>query len=154
MLVFAIILRTLHIAAAIAAGGAALFQLVALHPVFSRQLDAEQRRGLREAIVARWRPIVWTCIGLLLLTGVLNYIYFKVPEYRGDPRRGLYHGLMGVKILAALAVFHAATVLTLPGPRGEKYRARAPLWLGIVVAMIGLIVVIGAVLRNFEALPR
>lgn len=153
MLVFAIILRILHIAAVIAAGGAALFQLLAVHPVFMGQLEAERRRSLREAIAQRWRPVVWTCVALLLLTGVLNYVYFKVPQYHDHPRRGLYHGLMGVKILAALVVFHAATVLALPGPRGEKYRGRAPLWLGVLVSMIGLIVVIGAILRNFDSLP-
>lgn len=142
--VFAVVLRVLHIGAVVVAAGAAFFQLVALRPVL-RGLPDEQHARIREQIVARWRPVVLACIALLLLSGLLTLMMFKIAEHKGQ---GLYHAIVGIKVLAALAVFHAATVLVLPGPKGDKARARAGFWLKYLAALFGLIIVLGAVLRN------
>lgn len=144
-----VIIRALHVAAAAAAIGAAAFQLFALLPAL-KTLEPAQRLALREQIVDRWRPLVFSVIGVLLLTGLLTYVLYRIPEWHGKPGAGLYHGLLGAKILLALAVFHFATVLALPGERGAKWRANAGRWLRVMLVLMGLIVVIGAVLRNMR----
>lgn len=145
----AIILRILHIGSAIIAAGAIFFQFLALHPALLT-LPETERAALRAQMLPRWRPVVFVCILLLLATGLLNFVLYKVPEYRGTPHAGLYHGLLGVKILAALAVFHAAAVLVMPTSTGERYRARAGFWLTYLVVLLALIVVIGALLSRFK----
>lgn len=146
-----LLLRILHIAAAIAAAGGALFQYVALHPALSA-LDEGRSAEFRSRIADRWRPIVFASVALLLLTGLLNFLLFRVPQYRGQPLVALYHGLFGVKLLAALLVFHPAIVLVLPGRKGDEYRTKAGFWLSYMLVLLGLIVVLAAVLRFFPSL--
>lgn len=146
----AITIRVLHILTAILAAGGVFFQLIALHPTL-KSLDAEQRRPIREAIVARWRGVVFMSIFVLLVTGLLNFLLYKIPEMKPHPMKGLYHGLFGAKLLLALMVFHGASVMVLPGAKGERYRDRADFWLKYMAVLLVFIVVLGAVLRNFPA---
>jgi uncharacterized membrane protein len=143
-------LRVLHIGAAIVAAGGAFFQFVALHPTLAT-LPAEQRRPIREAVVDRWRGVVFAAIGLLLITGLVNFVVYKIPEYKPLPTnvKMVYHSLFGLKFLAALAAFHAATVLVLPGPKGERYRDNAGFWLKYLAVVLTLVVILGAAMRNF-----
>ena len=150
--VTSILIRALHVAAA-AAIGAAAFQYFAVLPTL-RSLDGPERLSLREKLVDRWRPFVFAAIGILLLTGVLNYVLYKIPEYHTHPQRGLYHGLIGSKILLALGVFHLATVMALPGSRGAKWRDKAGRWLPMMLLLMGLILLVGAVLRNFRVVVQ
>lgn len=147
--VFDVLIRVLHIGAALAVGGGALFQWWAVHPALAT-LDDARRVELREALVARWRVIVWSAIGLLLLTGLLNFVLNKIPELKPHPQKGIYHGLFGLKFVLALAAFHAGAVLTLPGPKGARYRANGGFWLMLLVAYIAAIVLLGAILRDFN----
>jgi uncharacterized membrane protein len=144
----ATLLRLLHVLAAVLAAGGVFFQLMALRPALAEIEDA-RRRELREAIAARWRVVAYGAIAALLLTGLLNYVLYKIPEYRSHPQKGLYHGLLGVKILLALAAFHGAAVLALPGAKGERYRDRAGFWLKYLAVLFTLIIAIGAALRQF-----
>jgi hypothetical protein len=146
-----IAMRILHIGAAIVAAGGVAFQLLALQPTL-RSLPDDQRIEVREKIVARWFQVVMICIGLLLLTGFINFIAFKVPELRDKPYKNLYHTLFGIKFILALAVFHGATVSVLPLPRGEKYRARASVWLMRNTVFLIAIVIIAALMRYVDAI--
>lgn len=147
----AVVIRVLHIGAAVAAAGAAFFQWRAVHPSLA-VLAPEQRVAVRGEIARRWFPIVAVLIGLLLLTGLLNFLMFKIPEYKPHPQKGLYHGLFGLKFLLGLASFHFAAALSLPGPRGERWRENAGRWLGVLVVLMLAIIVLGAVLRHFRDL--
>lgn len=149
--VFDVLIRALHIGAALILGGAAAYQWIALVPSLAT-VDEARRIEFREMLAARWRIIAWTAMAILLLTGLLNFIVNKIPEYRSHPQKGIYHALFGVKFLLALAAFHAGTVLTLPGPKGEKYRAHAKFWLTLLLLFIAAIVVIAAILRDFPIL--
>jgi uncharacterized membrane protein len=146
-----LLLRVLHIAAAIAAAGGILFQYVALRPALT-SLDEARGAELRRRIADRWRPIVFASVAILLLTGLLNFLLLRVPQYRGQPLAGLYHGLFGLKLLAALLVFHPAVMLVLPGHKGDVYRAKAGFWLSYMLVLLGLIVVLAAILRLFPSL--
>lgn len=146
-----ILIRLVHILAAVAAGGAVLFQLLAVHPSLATLPEAERTR-FRASVVDRWRPVAYLLMALLLITGLVTYVAYRIPEYKPHASKGVYHGLLGVKILLALAFFHAVTVLTLPGEKGDKYRASAGFWLRWMAALLLVIVALGAVLRYFAKL--
>ena len=141
-----LVLRIAHIAAAVTLGGAVVFQLLAVQPVL-RGLDDAQRTALAAGLARRWRGVLWTGMALLLVSGLLNFLLFKVPEYKTVPYKAVYHGLFGVKFLAALALFHAATMLSMPGPAFDRYRRRARGWLSYATVLLALIVVLAAVMR-------
>jgi hypothetical protein len=147
-------IHILHVGFAAAMIGAVLFQWWALHPSLS-SLPDEQRTALRTGVTARWRMVVFAAIVLLILTGLINFIAYKIPAYRDHPYKGIYHGLFGLKVLAALGVFHISACLAVPGRIGEKYRARADVWLGRLSGLMILIVIVGGVLFSFDRiLPR
>ncbi|MBI5865440.1 MAG: hypothetical protein HZB38_13220 [Planctomycetes bacterium] len=148
----ATVLRVVHVAAAILAAGGAAFQLIALHPALAAVPEA-QRLPIREAVAARWRTVIFACIAVLLLSGLLNFVVYRIPAVRSFPEslRPFYHGLFGVKVLAALAAFHAAMVLALPGRKGEAYRNKAGFWLPYLAACLAVVVILGVVLRSLGA---
>lgn len=150
MEILQVILRIAHLGAAIVAGGAVVFQRFALLPAL-RTLDDGPRTQLRAQIVRRWAGVAWTCMGLLLLSGLLNFLFYKVPEYRGRSYAGVYHGLFGLKFVAALALFHAVGMLVMPGAHFDRYRARAGFWLSYAVVLLTVIVVVAAVMRYLPA---
>ncbi len=142
-----VVLRVAHTGAAALAAGGVVFQMLALHPTLVG-LPAETRLGIRESVVARWRITVFSVIGLLLVSGLINFVAYKLPEFRGAANAGLYHGLFGLKFLAALLAFHGATVLALPGKKGEAYRNGAAFWLRYLTVLFAVVFVLGAVLRG------
>lgn len=146
-----VILRIAHIGAAVVLAGGVVFQLIALQPAL-RSLDDPQRDRLRRLLAGRWYRVVMACIALLLISGLLNFLLYKLPDYRGQPSAPVYHGLFGIKLLAALALFHAALVPSLPGPRFDRYRARAGFWLAWATVLVALIVVMAAVMRYLPTL--
>ena len=145
-----VVLRIAHIAAAITAGGAIVFQRFALLPAL-QTLDEAPRAQLRAQLVRRWAGVVLTCVALLLVSGLLTFLLFKLPEYHGKPFAGVYHGLFGLKLLAALALFHAVGVLVMPGEHFDRYRARARFWLSYAAALLAVVVVLAAVMRYLPA---
>jgi hypothetical protein len=150
--VLAVVVRVMHIGVAIIAAGAVFFQFAVVHPAM-RALEEAQRRALRGQIVQRWRPVILICMILLVLTGLVNFLAFKVPYYRGTTYAGAYHALFGLKLLAALLVFHPATLLVLPGEKYDRqYRDRAGFWLAYMLALLALVILLGAVLNNFDRL--
>lgn len=142
-------IRIVHTGSAAMAAGAVAFQYFALHPTL-RTLEEQQRVELRERLIGRWRGFVFTLIGLLLVTGLLTFVLYKLPALREKPVAGLYHGLFGLKFIAALAVFHAVTVLALPGNKGMAYRNRASFWLAWLVGLFVVVFVLGAVLKGIS----
>ncbi|QOJ14997.1 MAG: hypothetical protein HRU75_10220 [Planctomycetia bacterium] len=146
----AVVIRFVHILAAVVAGGAAIFQWWAVRPAMA-VLDEPARAELRERIARRWFGIVVFLAVALLATGLMNFLMFKVPEYRGHSQKAVYHAVFGVKLLVALVVLHQATVLSAPGPRGEKRRAQPGRW-NLLVAGVVIVIALGAVLSNFGRL--
>lgn len=142
-------IRLLHIGAAMLAVGGAVFQMTALHPAL-QTLEPDRRREFRESVAGRWSMIVFVCIGLLLVSGLYNFIAVKIPMLKEHPSKGLYHGLFGLKFLFALASFHAAAVLAMPGSRGEKYREKAGFWLKYLVITLALVFLVAILLASFR----
>lgn len=104
----ALVSRWLHIVGAIAAVGGAIFALFVLLPA-SGVLSADAREKFHAAVRQRWSKIVFTAIGILLLSGLYNFVMIS-KGFRGE-LPGWYHPLFGIKFLLALAVFAIASLL-------------------------------------------
>ena len=143
----ATLLRFLHIAPAVIAGGATIFVRLALLPALASFPEAERSR-LKDQIDRRWRIVVMVCITLLLVSGITNFVLYQAPFHKGQP---LYHALFGVKFLAAMVVFFLGSALAGRSAALAPIRANARLWVGIAATLVMAIVFISAVLRS---IPR
>lgn len=139
-----IVLRWMHILAAIAAAGGTIFMRVALVPA-SGELAEPDRQRLLAAVRSRWAMVVHLSIALLLISGLINVMRI-MPTIDSD-YNSLYHPLFGVKFLLALALFGIASLLIGRSPAADRVRANAPFWLGINTLLVVLIVLISGVLR-------
>ena len=100
-----VISRWVHVGAAIVLLGGSTFIRFVLMPSAEKLPEAEHNQ-LRQGVMGRWKWFVMLGIGLLLATGLYNY----VERMRQVPRH--YHMLMGIKILLALGVFFLGSALT------------------------------------------
>ena len=139
-----LVLRWMHIVPAVVAGGATIYSRLAILPALSTLPDAERVR-VREAINGPWRVVVMICITLLLVSGVANFVLYQAPAHKGQ---ALYHGLFGIKFLAALVVFFLGSALTGRSAALAPIRANARLYAGIAAALVLVILLISGVLRN------
>ncbi|QDT56841.1 hypothetical protein Pan44_49010 [Caulifigura coniformis] len=135
--------RWFHIWFAAVLLGGAVFQWFALGPAV-KDLSEEQKPLFREWINARWRLVVMLGSLILLITGLYNYLVVLRPLHKGD---GIYHMLMGFKILLALAVFFFASVLAGRSPKFEKMRRRSGAWNLVLIGLLTAIVALGGYLK-------
>ena len=113
-------------------GGTSFMKLV-LAPSLQGH-SPELMSGIRQ----RWKKFVHGGIGLFILTGFFNYVR-AMPEHKGD---GLYHALIGTKIILAFAVFFIASALVGRSAGTQKFRDNAGKWTAIVLLLMALIVAI------------
>ena len=144
MSTLAIVLRFLHIAPAVVAGGATIFARIALLPALAA-LPAAERASVKDAIDRRWRIVVMACVTLLLVSGIANFVIYQAPVHKGQP---LYHALFGVKFLAAMIVFFLASALSGRSASLARIRAHSRIWVGVAATLVIAIVLISAVLRS------
>ena len=138
-----VVVRFLHLSAAIIAVGGAIFSLMVILPSI-KAAPQEVREGLVESVRRRTARLVMLAITLLLLTGFYNYIANEVPAHKGQAH---YHALMGFKIILAMAVFFLASSLAGRSAAFEGMRKRRGFWLMLNVLLGLAVVAIGAVLR-------
>jgi hypothetical protein len=113
----------------------------------ARNIADAERTSLHEGVMGRWRKIVGAAILLLLLTGFYNYLAVNVPLQRESPTRGMYHALMGTKILLSLGVFFLASALTGRAKAFEKMRQNRRTWMVVTVLLGASVVAIASYLR-------
>ena len=130
--------RWVHVGTAIVILGGSVFMRFVLMPAADRLPD-EAHNTLREGVLATWRKFVMIGIGLFLLSGFYNYIR-AIPLHRGD---GLYHALMGTKIILAFAVFFLASALTGRSAALEPIRQRRKLWLTVTILLAAIVAALG-----------
>ncbi len=135
--------RWFHIWFAAILLGGTVFQWFALGPAV-RDLTDVQKPLFREWINARWRLAIMVGSLVLLVTGFYNYLVVLRPQHKGD---GIYHMLMGIKILLALAVFFFASVLAGRSPKFEKMRRHSAMWNLVLIGLLTAIVAIGGYLK-------
>jgi uncharacterized membrane protein len=152
---FAVLMRFLHVASAVVAIGATVAVRFLVVPA------AENRFG--DALLGEIRPrlkkLVHGALGLLLVTGVYNYVGVAIPRLKllsaqaqagllpgeATARLALYHPVMGLKILLALTLFTSAVLLLKPLPAMQERRR---FWLALNAALGFAIVLLGAYLRR------
>ncbi len=147
---FRVIFRWLHVGPVIVTIGGAFFMRYVMIPSVGETLSEEQRETLRAAITGRWRKVVYTCIGLILISGLFN-IYYAIVVL-GKPI--LYHILFAPKLLAALGIFFIASALVGRSEALENMRRDAKKWLGVLIGLAVVIVIISGIMKNLPNKPR
>lgn len=127
--------RFVHIATAIVLVGGSVFSLFVVAPALVK-IGEDERRKLYESLTNRWKMFVHFGIVLFLASGLYNYIR-AIPNHKGD---GLYHALLGTKMLLALVVFFIAAALVGRSQKLEGMRQARMQWLRIMVIVATVIV--------------
>jgi hypothetical protein len=128
-----IFMRFLHIISAVTLLGGVIAWRFAVIPA-TEPLAVDMRTKLGNAVAAAWRPVFFTAVGGLLLSGIYNYL-----NKTGMPPA--WHAVIGVKFLLVLHVFAVGFLVT--GPNNAK---RSRQLTGIVISGV-VIVALSAVLR-------
>jgi uncharacterized membrane protein len=101
----ALLLRWLHIVAAVAVVGGTIFMRLALVPA-AADLPEEARGPLAEGVRRRWAKVVMAAILFLLVSGLWNFFAINASfKAAGLKIPALYHPLFGLKFLLALGIF-------------------------------------------------
>ncbi len=150
-----VVSRIVHVSTAIALVGGTVFMLFVLLPATKELSDAEHDK-LRVSVNRIWKRFVHIGIALFLVTGFYNF-FRALPDHKGD---GLYHALIGTKIILAFVIFFIASILVGRSDRFEGMRKGREKWLkvivllaAIVVAMSGFVKVRGGKIIPAEAAP-
>lgn len=139
--------RWIHIGAVIVAIGGAVYQRFALLPGAQEALDDDARDSLREALRRRWSKVVGASIGVLLLTGFLNFVLVAVPpKIHAIP----YHPIFGLKLLMAFAIFFLASVLAGRSPGFAAMRKNSAKWLNVIIALAVVIVFLSGLMSQIR----
>lgn len=143
-----LVLRWLHILSAVTLAGGVIFWRCAwlgaadLLPESSRQEVAQAVRG-------RWSRLVMGASGLLLITGLVNFMLivqrfdFDKSEFPGSK----YHMLFGIKFLLSLAVFVLSAFLAGRTPIADKLRRNERFWLNVNLCLVVAVICLGGLLR-------
>ena len=131
-----------HLLAAVLAVGGVVFVRLVLIPSAASDEDASP---FVQKAIDRFRPILWACIGLLLVSGLYNV--FLVAVRGGFAVTGYSHILM-TKIVLALVMFGIAFGLTLPGDPTSGLKANRKLWLSVNVILGMVVLFMSAYLRR------
>ena len=95
-LIFDVISRITHVSTAIAIVGGSVFILFVLVPS-TNELENVERSNLGLLVNQRWKRFIHFGILLFIVSGFYNFAR-AIPGHKGD---GLYHALLGTKILLA-----------------------------------------------------
>lgn len=138
--------RWLHVIVAVVLVGGTVFMRYVVLPA-AADLPEEEHNKFRDRLTGRWKRFVHGGIGLLLLSGFYNYIAIAIPAHKGD---GLYHAIMGTKIILAFIVFFIASALVGKSAAFEKLRENRKKWLSIAVLLGVLIIAMAGFLKVRE----
>ncbi len=137
--------RFIHILSAVILVGGTIFIRFVLQPAAAATLSPDQHDQFRAKVMSRWKWIVHRGIGLLLISGLINYgREIATGTHKGD---GLYHALLGIKIILAFAIFFIASVLVGRSPKFESWRKDIRKWLAINIALAVIIIAISGFLK-------
>jgi hypothetical protein len=137
-----IVSRIVHVGTAITLVGGSAFMLLVLMPS-TIELAEDARGKLSAAVTGRWKRFVHAGVLLFLASGFYNY-FQAIPNHKGD---GLYHGLVGTKIILALGVFFIAAALVGRSPALAGIRENRVKWLKLLVFLAAIIVCISGFLK-------
>jgi uncharacterized membrane protein len=140
--------RIIHVSTAITLVGGSAFMLLVLLPS-AKLISEEAHQTLAQAVTGRWKRFIHGGILLFLLSGFYNYMR-AIPNHKGD---GLYHGLLGAKMLLAFAIFFLASALVGRSAAFAGIRENRAKWLKVVVLFAAIIVGISGFVK-VRGVPR
>jgi copper resistance protein D len=141
-----VLVRSLHVLAAITWLGGMLFVALVLVPVSRRLGDPAVRTRLFHETGLRFRTVGWVALAVLVATGIVNLVLR--PSLLVAPR---FHAKLGLVLLAlVLALLHDFVLGPRAGAPGADPRVRVwASWIARVnVLVVIAIVVLGIALRG------
>lgn len=145
--IFAVLLRWMHIFAALIAAGGTFYMRLALIPAASKVLPDDLHNALRSELRAQWAKWVHLSMGFLLLSGLINMGLIEMSKQLPKELAMPYRGLFLVKFLLGLAILFIASKLVGRSASAEKFRQNARYWLSVNLGLIVALVCISGVLR-------
>ena len=142
MLIFDTISRVVHVLSAITLIGGSIFTLMVLMPSV-KVLSEDAHDRLAVAVTGRWKRFVSLGVLLFLASGFYNYVR-AVPSHKGD---GLYHALIGTKVLLALGIFFLAAALVGRSEKLQAIRDNKGKWLKVLVLLAVVVVSISGYVK-------
>jgi uncharacterized membrane protein len=139
--ILAVVMRYLHIVAAVLTVGGMSFILFCVTPA-SRLLDEGLRESFLKAIHGRFMKVIWAAIATLIITGAYSWMSLN-DEYRAIRPWG--QALIGTKALLAAIMFVIVWLRSMgiigQTPRGIRRVLMAN------VHLAGLIILLATILR-------
>ena len=107
------LMRWIHLSSVVTLIGGIFYARFVMTPA-GQGLSSDARTALDEGAAGRFRPMVFTAIAGLVLSGIYNFL--------AKPGHSVvYHMLFGFKMLLALHVFSVAILVTAPkNPRRAR----------------------------------
>ena len=133
-------LRGIHLFSVIIAVGGTFALWFAVLP---RLGEGELGNSIREAILTRWRLVVWTCIVLITVSGLVN----SHQSFMVVGKAPLYWMLFLVKFFLAMLLFGIALMITLPMKGFAKAKENRRKWMRHIVELATIIVFLSAFLK-------
>ena len=139
-----IIMRALHVGSAIVLAGGAAFMVLAMRPAM-RLVDESFAQTLCRLVQQRFMRLAHAAIGLLAISGAWNWwrnvdVYGQVMEHNRAAGIVL-QGLLGIKVMLALAVFTIIFALSVGALKSPQR------WAKVNLTLAALIVILAAVVR-------
>jgi hypothetical protein len=100
------LIRWVHIASVITLAGGIVFWRFVMDPS-TKKISPEDYKELEESAAAHFRPVVYTVMVTLVLSGLYNFL-------TKPGQTPLYHALFGIKILLVLHVLSVVILATAP----------------------------------------
>lgn len=151
--ILGLVLRWVHILAAITAVGGTIFLRYALLPAQATMLD-ERRRELNELIRVRWSRFIMASILFLIISGLYNFLAinssFKAVGLRLP---SWYHMVFGIKVILAFGIFYIASALAGRSPGTARFRENAKFWLTVNFVLGVAVVCLSGALRSTHNSP-
>lgn len=135
MLWIDVLSRIIHVSTAIVLVGGSVFSLFVVQPILAEQPESS-RQALLDSVIERWKRFVHLGVVLFLASGLYNYLQ-AIPKHRGD---GLYHALLGTKMILALVVFFIAAALVGRSKGLARMRQNRLFWTRMLVVASAVIV--------------
>ena len=139
--------RLLHVLGAVVLMGGAAFLRFVLLPAISQTLTEEQHAALRTGVLPRWKKLVHAAIGVLLISGGINYVRMILALRTAEVKDPVYHAVLGTKIILAMAIFVIASGLVGKSAAFAGLRNNAKKWLLISLCLGVTILGMSAYLR-------
>lgn len=143
---FNVLTRWLHVTSAVTAIGAMIFMRVILQPVVAAQ-DPASRQAIDERVLPRFKMLLHSALGLLLLTGAYNF-WIAIPKVRSLADHTLYQSIIGTKILLVLALFGFVGAALSSSPASANMQESRQRWLTVLIVLALVILFLSAILRR------